>query len=392
MPVMIANGTELWFELRGPADAPVVVFSNSLGCSLEMWDRQVAELVGRFRVLTYDTRGHGRSKPGAGEPSIDALAADLAGLLDGLGIARAHVVGLSLGGLTAQVLVQNRPDLVASLVLMATACDFQPAQLFRDRAALVRANGMAAIVDGVMERWFSAHFREDARAEAVRAGLIAMNPEGYAHASLAIISRDIRPGLPAVAVPTLIIAGTDDPATPPAKAEEIRSLIPGAELVVLSNVRHILNIEAAERVNRHLVAFLDAHAPRTLHPFAHDRDSGLANRRAVLGADHVERSLARAGAWAGPWNDYIMRAAWANAWGDPRLTWKSRSLIVLVMMVALHREEEFKLHLKPALRNGLSLAELQAALIQTAVYGGVPAANAAFRWVREVLGDAADDV
>jgi len=116
-------------------------------------------------------------------------------------------------------------------------------------------------------------------------------------------------------------------------------------------------------------------------------EDGLANRKAVLGAAHVERSLTKAGAFAGPWQDFITRTAWGEVWGDPALPWKTRSMLTLALMVALGREEEFKLHLRPALRNGVLVAELRALLIQAAVYAGVPAANGAFRWVQEALGD-----
>ena len=116
-------------------------------------------------------------------------------------------------------------------------------------------------------------------------------------------------------------------------------------------------------------------------------EDGLANRKAVLGAEHVERSLATAGPFAAPWQDFITRVAWGEIWGDPTIPWKTRSMVTLTMMVALHREEEFKLHLRPALRNGVTVEELRSLLLQTSVYAGVPAANAAFRWVKEVLSD-----
>lgn len=119
-------------------------------------------------------------------------------------------------------------------------------------------------------------------------------------------------------------------------------------------------------------------------------DKGLENRKAVLGAAYVERSMAAAGAFAGPWQEFITRTAWHDVWADEALPWKTRSIVVLTICTALHREEEFKLHLRPALKNGVTIPELRALLIQCAVYAGVPAANAAFRWVREVLGDEAD--
>ena len=114
---------------------------------------------------------------------------------------------------------------------------------------------------------------------------------------------------------------------------------------------------------------------------------GLANRKKVLGAEHVERSLAKAGPFAMPWQDFITRTAWGEIWGDPTIPWKTRSMVTLAMMVALHREEEFKLHVRPALRNGVTIEELRSLLLQASIYAGVPAANAAFRWVKEVLGD-----
>ena len=119
-------------------------------------------------------------------------------------------------------------------------------------------------------------------------------------------------------------------------------------------------------------------------------ENGLAQRKAVLGVDHVQRSLEKAGAFAMPRQDFITRNAWGEIWGDETLPWKTRSLVTLAMMVALHREEEFKLHIRPALKNGVTLAELQALLLQTGIYAGVPAANAAFRWTRDVLGEEAD--
>jgi 3-oxoadipate enol-lactonase/4-carboxymuconolactone decarboxylase len=199
---------------------------------------------------------------------------------------------------------------------------------------------------------------------------------------------DLRPHLGTIAAPTLVVAGRDDPATPVGMAEEIRSLIPDAELLVLPRAAHLLAIERVDAVTPHLLAFLERNTERAAGaPGAVPFESGLQNRKQVLGAEHVERSLAKAGGFAMPWQDFITRTAWGEVWGDPRLPWKTRSLVTLAMMVALHREEEFKLHVRPALRNGVSVEELQSLLLQSAIYAGVPAANAAFRWAKDVLGD-----
>ena len=393
MPLINALGTHLFYDLTGPETAPAIVFSNSIGATLEMWDEQARALAPHYRVLRYDTRGHGRSpvalKDGAPAPvTMDTLADDLAALLEALGIARAHVVGLSLGGMTAQALAIRHPARVHGLVLMATAAHM-PGD-WADRAALVQTKGMEAIAATVMSRWFTPAFHTHPRALATAERFRATPPDGYAACCHAIGAMDLRPGLPAITAPTLIIAGADDPATPPAKSEEIRALIPGAELVVLSRAAHILNIEQPDATNRHLRAFLDALTPEaatTSSAF----DAGLANRKAVLGVEHVERSLANAGPFATPWQDFITRTAWGQIWGDPTLPWKTRSLLTLAITLALNREEEFKLHLRPALRNGVTLPELRALLLHSSVYAGVPASNGAFRWVRDVLGAELDE-
>ena len=400
MPLLQANGAQLFYDQDGPwdapGDAPVVVFSNSIGTTLEMWDAQARALAGRYRVLRYDTRGHGRSPVAAGSAGIDALADDLAALLEGLGVTRAHVVGLSLGGMTAQALAARRPGLVASLVLMATAAHL-PGD-WKARAATVLDRGMGAIVDAAIPRWFTPAFIEAAPGQVakLREAFLKMDPRGYAACCGAIAAMDLREGNAAIAAPTLILAGADDPATPVPMMEEIRAAIPDAELVVLPRAAHILAMERADMVNRHLLAFLDSQPDAPAGQAgsvtgsvtgAVRFEAGLANRKAVLGAEHVQRSLDKAGRFGMPWQDFITRTAWGEVWGDPAIPWPSRSMVTLAMMVALGREEEFKLHVRPALRNGVTIAQLRSLLMQTAIYAGVPAANGAFRWTKEVLGD-----
>lgn len=388
MPHIEANGVNLFYDLRGPEAAPLVIFSNSVGATLEMWDPQVAELAGRFRCLRYDTRGHGRSAKTPGPTTIADLANDLAGLLDGLRLGKAHVVGLSLGGMTAQAFALRYPARLSSLTLLATSAYLNAG--YGSRAAQVRQQGLAPILDAVMQRSFTPAFiaANPAKLGQVREKFLANDPEGYAQCCEAIEHMDLRESISAIQVPTLLLAGEHDPSTPVAMLEDIRTRITGAELVVVPDAAHLLNIEQAAIVNRHMSAFLSAQVQAGGKPGAGDRfEAGLANRKAVLGAAHVERSFQNAGPFAQPWQEFVTRTAWGDIWGDPALPWKTRSMLTLTMMVALHREEEFKLHLRPALQNGVSLEELRAMLLQAAVYAGVPAANAAFRWVREVLGD-----
>jgi 3-oxoadipate enol-lactonase/4-carboxymuconolactone decarboxylase len=392
MPLIQANGTELFYDLTGPRNAPVVVFSNSLGTTLEMWDAQVRALASDYLCLRYDTRGHGRSPAADAAASIDTLADDLAGLLEALDIGAAHVVGLSLGGMTAQAFAVRHPERVTSLVLMATSAHLPPPEAWTERARLVQAEGMDALVDTVMARWFTpdtAAVSPDL-VRPVRDRFRTIDPRGYAACCLAIRDMDLRERIGAIRAPTLVVAGEDDPATPLEMLEDIQSRIAGARLFVVPEAAHLVAVEQPDMVNDELRAFL-AEVDGERPPAADAAfETGLANRKSVLGVEHVQRSLDRAGPFALPWQDFITRTAWGEIWGDPTLPWKTRSMLTLTMMVALHREEEFKLHLRPALRNGVSLEELRALLIQAAVYAGVPAANAAFRWVREVLGDELD--
>ncbi|HEX8165967.1 MAG TPA: 3-oxoadipate enol-lactonase [Beijerinckiaceae bacterium] len=387
MPLTKANGVELFYDLAGPEGAPVVAFSNSLGTTHAMWDLTVPALCDRYRCLRYDTRGHGGSAIADRPASIDDLADDLAGLLDALGIERAHVVGLSLGGMTAQAFAVRHPGRLEKLVLMATSAHMPPPDAWQQRADTVRRDGMAAIVDAVVARWFTPAFAEvdPRRLAAVRDEFLRIDPRGYAVCCEAIRDMDLRERIGAIRAPTLIVAGADDPATPVAMLEDIRGRILDAELLIVPRAAHLVVVERAGIVNAHLAAFLDRGA--AARPSGAAFEAGLANRKKVLGDAHVERSLANAGPFATPWQDFITRMAWGEIWGDPTIPWKTRSMVTLAMMVALHREEEFKLHVRPALRNGVTVEELRSLLLQTSIYAGVPAANAAFRWVREVLGD-----
>ena len=349
----------------------------------------VPHLAERYRILRYDTRGHGGSPTWDAPAEIDDLAGDLLALLDGLGIARIHAVGLSLGGMTMQALASAAPDRVASLSLMATATHMPSEASWNERAASVRAGGTRAIVEATLGRWFTPAFRDSSSSAlaSIRDDFVACDRTGYARACEAIGDMDLRPGLGRIRAPTLVIAGRDDPSTPPAMAEEICAGIPQAELVLLPRAAHLLAVEHPAVTAAHLGSFLDRHRGAVTATGAVDFAAGLENRKAVLGPAHVERSLAGAGPFAGAWQDFITRTAWGEIWGDPRLPWKTRSLVTLALMVALGHEEEFKLHVRPALANGIDRDELQALLLHTAIYAGVPAANGAFRWVRDTLGE-----
>ncbi|MDP4001986.1 3-oxoadipate enol-lactonase [Methylobacterium sp. NEAU K] len=259
MPQIAVQGLELRYALEGPEGAPVVAFSNSLGATLEMWDALLPALGGRFRTLRYDTRGHGGSATRDRPTEIADLAGDLAGLLDALGIGRAHLVGLSLGGMTVQALASADPARSLSATLMATAAHLPSEQSWNERAETVRAQGPGALVEATLARWFTPAFRQHhpEALQAVRARFLACDPAGYAVCCGAIGRMDLRHALSAITAPTLVIAGRDDPSTPPSMAEVICSGIAQAELVVLPQAAHLLAVERAEAAGGYLRAFLD---------------------------------------------------------------------------------------------------------------------------------------
>jgi 3-oxoadipate enol-lactonase len=261
MPHARTIAIEIYYELSGPADAPVVMLSNSLGTRLEMWDPQMQALAG-YRVLRYDSRGHGRSDAPPGPYSIALLGEDALALLDALGIARVHFCGLSKGGMVGQWLGTHHGDRLLSLTLCATASRIGSAELWNQRIEQSARDGMAALVDGVTERWFTADYRAAPRPEVeqVRAMILATPAQGYGACCAAIRDMDQGEAIRAIRTPTLIVAGTDDPATTIDMMRDLHERIPGSRLVEIPQAAHLLNIEQAERFNRTLTGFLDAQA------------------------------------------------------------------------------------------------------------------------------------
>ena len=242
----------------GPEDAGIIVLSNSLGTTLEMWEPQAAVLARDRRVLRYDMRGHGRSPVPEAPYSIADLGADVVALLDRHGIERVSLCGVSLGGMVSMWVAAHAPERVDRLVLCSTSAIMGPPESWTERAALVRREGMCAVADTVVARWFTPGFTA-ARPDvvgAIRAQLASTPPEGYAGCCEAIKDMDQRPDLPSITAPTLVIAAEGDPSTPPAHARTIAGLIPGARLQVLDRGAHLVNVEEPDLVTPLIAAHL----------------------------------------------------------------------------------------------------------------------------------------
>ncbi|WP_330275581.1 3-oxoadipate enol-lactonase [Lentzea sp. NBC_00516] len=244
---------EVHHVVTGRPDGPVVVLSNSLGSTLEMWDANVAALEEHFRVVRYDTRGHGRSPVVPGPHTIDALAGDLVVLLNRLDVEKAHLVGLSLGGMTALRVAARNPERVDRLAVLCTSACLGPAANWTDRAALVRARGTGAVAEAVVQRWFTPAYQDRARWEAM---VSATPAEGYAGCCEAIAVMDQRADLAGISAPTLAIAGADDPATPPHHLEEIATSVQDGRLLVVPGAAHLANVEQPDVVTAALIDHL----------------------------------------------------------------------------------------------------------------------------------------
>ena len=260
-----ANGIEINYAIEG--EGPMVTFSHSLGCNLSMWDAQVAALRRRYRVLRFDTRGHGQSGAPAGAYTLEQLAEDLHGLLAGLGIARTHFVGLSMGGMIGQVFALKYPEMVQSLVLCDTTSRYPAAAapVWQDRIKTVEAKGMDPLVEPTLGRWFTAPFRARRQDLMTQVGaMIRDTPaQGYIGCCHAIPRINVTDRLAAVTCPALVIVGEEDPGTPVEMARDIHAALPSAELAILRSASHLSNLEQPEEFNRVLLRFLDKAAGRS---------------------------------------------------------------------------------------------------------------------------------
>ena len=251
------TAVDVSYTVDGPADAPVVVLSNSLGATRAMWEPQVPALAERFRVVTYDGRGHGDSPAPAGPYTLDDLVDDVVALLDEVGAGRAHVAGVSLGGMVGLRLAAREPDRVDRLAAMFTSAKPDP-QPFLDRAAAVRAGGTAPLAATVASRWVTPPFAAEhpdlmARLEAMIAGA---DDEGYAACAEVVAAVDLREDLGRITAPTLVISGAEDPALPPEHQRVIADGIRGAELLSVDGA-HLANLERTREVTEALLAHFD---------------------------------------------------------------------------------------------------------------------------------------
>jgi 3-oxoadipate enol-lactonase/4-carboxymuconolactone decarboxylase len=432
----VSETKTLQHRIDGPQDAPVLILGSALGTTWHMWDRQIPELARHWRVLRYELPGHGGA-PARPATAVPELAARLLATLEELGIERFGFAGCSIGGAVGAELALRHPQRVAALALVSAAARFGTADEFRQRGVIVRANGLDPIARTAPDRWFTPEFAAaqptiaDWSAQMVR----TTDPGCYIAACEALAAFDIRAELGRIAVPTLVLAGSEDRVTSPADARALVAGIPDARLALVPGASHLAPVEQSAAVTdllvRHITAAWQdtpapaaargarpvllpaqrrpaAIGPAVIGPLAEiappaagaapaealpeapaDRpdpyDQGMKIRREVLGDAHVDRAAAAADDFTGDFQDFITRYAWGGIWTRPGIDRRTRSVVALTALTARGHLDELALHTRAALRNGLSPQEIKEVLLHCAVYCGVPAAHSAFTVAQQVI-------
>lgn len=413
----VTSAQTLQHRTDGPDDAPVLVLGPALGTTWHMWDRQIPELTRHWRVLRFDLPGHGGS-PAYSSDAATTLADRLLATLDSLGIERFGYAGCSIGGAIGIQLALAAPQRVTSLALVSSSPRFATPDTWRQRGVVIRTNGLDPIARTTPEHWFTTGFAaaQPAIVEWAVQMVRTTDPGCYIAACEALAAFDAKGALGGVGVPTLVVAGADDQATPPAEARALVAGIPDARLAIVPGASHLTPVEQPGAVTdlliRHFtttwqesaagppapapviapmpqqataVAELESAERTGLSTDAHAYDTGMKVRREVLGDRHVDRAMDAADEFTADFQHFVTRYAWGEVWTRAGLDRRTRSVVTLTALVARGHLEELAFHTRAALRNGLTPDEIKEVLLHTGVYCGVPAANSAFAVAQRVI-------
>lgn len=377
-------------QLSDPDNGPLLVLGPSLGTSTTALWWRVAELLGdRFHLVGWELPGHGRGTPVHEPFTLADLAAGVLALADGVLAERGEpgrafaYAGDSVGGAVGLQLLLDRPGRVSAAVLLCTGAKIGEAEAWHERAATVRASGPPVMITGSAQRWFAEGFleREPEASTRLLHVLQDADAESYARVCEALAGFDVRSRLGEISAPVLAIAGTEDVSTPPERLAEIADGVQHGRRVVLAQVAHLAPVEAPAAVARLITQHVwgDQLTQREVY------DAGLTVRREVLGDAHVDRATSKVTDLTRDFQEMITRYAWGTVWTRPGLDRRSRSMITITALVARGHHEELAMHLRAALTNGLTRAEIGEVLLQSAIYCGVPDANTAFRIAQETF-------
>ncbi len=378
------------------ASRPLIVLGPSLGTSVTaLWEDVVPLLTPIADVLGWDLPGHGTS-PALDGPleglTIEQLAADVAQLAARAQEARGAAgqpywfAGVSVGGAVSLQVLLDAPDAVAGAALLCTGAKISTPEAWHERADLVEKAGTPTQVSGSASRWFATGFLEKQPAVGTRllASLQTADRFGYAAVCRALATFDVRERLGDVTAPVLAIAGAEDTATRLDLLAALAAGVPNGRLHVLPGVAHLAPAEAPVDVAELIVEHVQGNSPGA-GPRQQRLAGAIPTRRAVLGDEHVSRAQSRTSEFSADFQDLITRYAWGEIWGRPGLDRRSRSIAVLTALIAGGHWEEFPMHVRAAVRNGLTRAEIREVLLQSAIYCSVPSANRAFAIAQDVL-------
>ncbi len=385
---------------------PLLVLGPSLGTSsTALWSLVAARLADRYHLVAWDLPGHGRNRNVGAGFTLAELAEGVLGLVDGVLTERSEpggsfcYAGDSVGGAVGLQLLLDHPDRVCSAALLCTGAKIGEPSGWHERAERVRRSGTPVMISSSAERWFADGFlsRHPEVATGLLHALQDADREGYAQVCEALAGFDVRDRLVEIDAPVLAIAGDEDAATPPALLEEIALGVRNGQLIILDQVAHLAAAEAPEVV----AELIDEHVSGRPHRTGADQrgpsdtlqatyDAGMVVRREVLGDDHVDRAESAITELTSDFQRLITTYAWGTIWTRPGLDRRSRSMITLTALIARGHHEELAMHLRAALRNGLSRDEIAEVLLQSAIYCGVPDANTAFRIAQRVFAELDD--
>lgn len=379
------NGRSVAYRLLGSEVNPLIVLAHPLGMSQAVWDDLIPALLPRYRVLTWDLPGHGASQAVSGTQITPAdLAEEVLALVALAGVQRFHFAGTSIGGVVGQQLIAAHPDRLLSATLTNTGAVIGNPDLWNTRAGRVRQEGLAAMAEEIVPRWFAPAAFE--ASPALKAGWCVQMGRGddESYAQLCeMLGRDTFTGkLSGKRAKVQLFGGSEDVATPPAVLDALSAELGGVPLEVFDGVGHVPSVEAPALFSQKLLAVLATDLGDVANQGV-AYSTGLETRKQVLGDEHVARSTANANTLDAPFQQMITRLAWGELWSNNDLTRRERSMITTGILAALGREE-LTLHLKTAKRVGLTEAELRQVLMHVAIYGGVPAANHAFALAKEL--------
>ncbi len=377
-------------------ELPLLVLGPSLGTSaVALWSACAAGLADAFDVVAWDLPGHGHNRGVPEEPfTIAELASGVLHVVDDVLTQRGEpgapflYAGDSVGGAVGLELLLASPGRVAAAVLLCTGARIGTREGWAERIEQVRASGTSSLVTSSAQRWFGSGFleRQPERGSALLHALQDADDEGYAQVCGALAAFDVRDRLGRITAPVLAVAGAEDEVTPTAGLREIADGVRDGRLVELDDVAHLAPAEAPDAVARLLRAhFLGEHLPEETAGPGSSGSAGMRVRREVLGDEHVDRAVAGTTDFTRDFQELITAYAWGEIWTRPGLDRRSRSMITLTALVARGHHEELAMHLRAALRNGVTVEEVKEVLLQSAIYCGVPDANTAFRIAQQVL-------